>query len=234
MTNRLNEFGQPIGDAVADWTPRAFPPDTPMMGRYCVLERISPAKHAQALYAAHRAAPDWRDWTYLLREPFPTEAAFTAWAEEAAQSRDPLHFVVTVDGAPVGSLAHMRIDPNNGVIEVGDVRFAPALQRTRAATEAVYLMMRRAFDDLGYRRHEWKCDSLHATSRRAAERYGFRYEGLFRQAVIYKGRSRDTAWYAVTDKDWPSVRAAFEAWLAPENFDAQGQQRRALASFRRD
>lgn len=229
---RHNEFGQPIGENVTGWAPRPRPPETPMLGRTCRLEKLDPDRHARALYAAYREAPDWRDWTYLPRGPFDTEAAYIAWARENAALDDPWHFAVLVGNEPVGSLAHMRIDPANGVIEVGAIMYAPRLQRTPAATEAVYLMMRRAFDELGYRRHEWKCDALHAGSRRAAERYGFRFEGVFAQAVIYKGRSRDTAWYAVTDKEWPVLRAAFEAWLAPENFDGQGRQKQSLASLR--
>lgn len=231
MSERINDFGQPIGPRVENWAPRALPSDEPMVGRYCRLEKINP-DHAPVLYAAYREARDWRDWTYLLRDPFETEAAYISWAEESATLRDPLHFSVIVDGKPLGTLAHMRIDPNNGVIEVGDIRFARALQRTPAATEAVYLMMRRAFDELGYRRHEWKCDALHEKSRRAAERFGFTYEGLFRQAVIYKGRSRDTAWYAVTDKEWPTVREAFQGWLGAANFTTEGRQRRPLQAFR--
>lgn len=233
MTPRLNEFGQPIGEEVAGWTARVQPPHSPMQGRWCRLERIDPDRHAGSLYAAYREAPDWRDWTYLPRGPYETEQSYFDWAREKATLNDPLYFAVLVDGKPLGTLAHMRIDPANGVIEVGGIKYARSLQRTPAATEAVYLMMRRAFDELGYRRHEWKCDALHAGSRRAAERYGFRFEGIFAQAVIYKGRSRDTAWYAVTDKEWPAVRAAFEAWLAPENFGADGGQKRPLASFRR-
>lgn len=232
MTQRRSEFDQPIGEAVINWEPRQHPTDSTMIGRYCRVERLDADRHAIALYNAHRSASDWRDWTYLLREPFETQEDYVAWAKDITNTNDPLHFVVIVDGSPVGSLAHMRIDKSNGVIEVGDVRFSPAMQKTPAATEAVYLMMRRAFDELGYRRHEWKCDALHEKSRRAAERFGFTYEGTFRQAVVYKGRSRDTAWYAVTDKDWPRIREAFEAWLSPDNFDADGKQRRALASFR--
>lgn len=230
---RHNQFGQPIGEDVPGWAPRPWPPQTPMQGRYCRLEKLDPDRHGKALYAAYREAPDWRDWTYLPRGPFDTEGAYIAWARENAALNDPWHFTVLVDGEPVGTLAHMRIDPSNGVIEVGAIMYAPRLQRTPAATEAIYLMMRRAFDELGYRRHEWKCDALHAGSRHAAERYGFRFEGIFAQAIVYKGRSRDTAWYAVTDKEWPVLRAAFETWLAPGNFDAQGRQKQSLASLRR-
>jgi RimJ/RimL family protein N-acetyltransferase len=126
----------------------------------------------------------------------------------------------------------MRIEPAHGVIEVGGITFSPSLKKTRAATESMYLMMRRAFDELGYRRYEWKCDSLNAPSRAAATRYGFTYEGIFRQAIVYKGRSRDTAWFSITDVEWPRVRAAFEAWLDPANFNADGQQKRRLSDLR--
>ena len=140
---------------------------------------------------------------------------------------DPLwHTVISAEtGKAVGVATLMRIDPTNGVIEVGNINFSPLLQRTPAATESMFLMMRRAFDELGYRRYEWKCDSLNAPSRAAAERYGFRYEGLFRQALVYKGRNRDTAWFSITDDEWPAVKAAFEAWLDPANFAADGSQR---------
>jgi RimJ/RimL family protein N-acetyltransferase len=151
-----------------------------------------------------------------------------------AASEDPL-FHVILDRAgeePLGIASYLRIDPGNGVIEVGHLHFGPQLQRTPAATEAMALMMARAFDELGYRRYEWKCDSLNAPSRAAALRLGFTFEGIFRNAVVVKGRSRDTAWFSVTDAEWPKVRAGFEAWLAPANFDAEGRQRRGLAELR--
>ena len=135
-------------------------------------------------------------------------------------------------GKAVGVASFMRMDPANGVIEVGHIHYAPVMRRTPAGTEAMFLMMRRAFDELGYRRYEWKCDSLNAPSRRAAERYGFTFEGIFRQAVIYKKRNRDTAWFAIIDRDWPAIKRAFEQWLDPANFDASGRQKRQLADFR--
>jgi RimJ/RimL family protein N-acetyltransferase len=150
------------------------------------------------------------------------------------QSSDPLHHAV-IDAAtakPAGTAALMRIDPDNGVIEVGAIIYSRRLQRSRAGTEAMFLLMRRAFDQLGYRRYEWKCDSLNAPSRRAAERYGFRFEGIFRQAWVYKGRNRDTAWLSITDREWPAIRRAFEQWLSPENFDPEGRQRRSLSALR--
>jgi RimJ/RimL family protein N-acetyltransferase len=234
MNQRLNSFDQPIGPEVDGWSRRPLPPITPMVGQYCRLEKLDADKHAAELYAAFAQAPDWRDWTYLPRGPFDTAADYAAYAHEAARSADPFHYAI-IDagtGKPLGTAAHMRIDPDNGVIEVGAITYAPALKRGKAGTEAMFLMMRRAFDELGYRRYEWKCDHLHAGSRRAAERYGFRFEGIFRQAIIYKGRSRDTAWYSITDREWPLIARAFGQWLSPDNFDADGIQRRPLAGFR--
>jgi RimJ/RimL family protein N-acetyltransferase len=147
---------------------------------------------------------------------------------------DPLfHAILDRDGRAGGIASYLRIDPGNGVIETGHIAYAPALQRTPAATEAMYLMMARVFDELGYRRYEWKCDALNAPSRTAAERLGFRFEGIFRQAVITKGRNRDTAWYAVIDKDWPALKRAFQRWLDPSNFDASGRQRERLSDLTR-
>jgi len=179
-------------------------------------------------------APDGRDWTYMMAGPFAEEAEYLAHLASLIESADPKHYTVIdrSSSRPVGTLALMRIDPASGVIEVGHVAFSPLLQRQRAATEAQFLMMSYVFDTLGYRRYEWKCDALNAPSRRAAERLGFRFEGVFRQAMVYKGRSRDTAWYAVIDRDWPLLRAAFRAWLDPANFDAEGRQRHGLAELR--
>lgn len=234
MASLLNPFGQPIGEPLPGWTARQPPPRTPIEGRYCRLEPLDAERHAAELYAAYSQAPDARDWTYLSVGPFEDAARYRDFAERAAASKDPLHHTVIdlATGRAVGTLALMRIDPPAGVIEVGFVTYSPLLQRSRASTEAQYLLMRRAFDELGYRRYEWKCDSLNAPSRRAAERLGFEYEGLFRQATVYKGRSRDTAWFSILDSEWPAVKAGFEAWLAPSNFDAQGNQRQSLASLR--
>ncbi|MEO8204424.1 MAG: GNAT family protein [Betaproteobacteria bacterium] len=237
-TARSNQFGQPIGPEVEGWTARERPTREPMQGRYCRLEGVDPARHAADLFAAYMAAPDGRDWTYLFADRPADAAAFRAYLDKAAASADPLHYTI-VDlaagggkGAALGTAALMRIEPVHGVIEVGTITYSPALKQTRAGTEAMYLMMKRSFDELGYRRYEWKCDSLNAPSRAAAKRYGFEYEGIFRQAIVYKGRNRDTAWFAITDREWPRVRSAFEAWLAPENFDSGGRQKRALAEIR--
>ena len=205
-----------------------------MVGRTCTLEKLDVARHAAALSAAYSEAPDGRDWTYLFAERPTTPEAWRQFFEYNAAPRDPYYYAI-IDhrtGLAVGLSAYMRIDPNNGVIEVGHVNYSPRLQRSVAGTEAQYLLMRRAFDELGYRRYEWKCDSLNAPSRAAALRYGFTFEGLFRQAIIYKGRTRDTSWYSVIDREWPSLKRAFEAWLEPDNFDAHGQQRRSLAALR--
>lgn len=205
-----------------------------MMGRYAVVEPVSVEKHATNLFSAYMQAPDASDWTYLSTERPEDELQFRAYLSKLAVSADPLHHAIidAASGLALGTAAFMRIDAAHGVSEVGSITFSPALQRTRVGTEAIYLMMSRAFDDLGYRRYEWKCDSLNAPSRAAALRYGFTFEGVFRKALVYKGRSRDTAWYSITDDEWPRIRAAFEAWLDPQNFDADGRQRRGLAIIR--
>ncbi|WP_336713058.1 GNAT family N-acetyltransferase [Arthrobacter sp. USHLN218] len=225
-----NQYGQPIGDPVPDWTPAALPDTHTLPGRYCTLELLDADRHAGDLHTAYAAASDDRDWTYLPYGPFPTLDSYRDWAMAAAKSRDPRHYALinNATGRALGTLSLMRHDPANGAIEVGCVAFSRALQRTPASTEAQFLLMRYAFDDLGYRRYEWKCDSLNEPSRRAAERLGFTYEGTFRHAVVYRGRNRDTAWFALTDRDWPPVRDAFEKWLDPTNFDTDGRQREPL------
>lgn len=234
MSPRLNAFGQAIGPAMPDWTPRDAPPRTPMQGRTCRLEPLVVAAHAGGLYDAFRSAPDTRGWTYLFEDLPETEAGYRAMLGQIAGGDDPLfHAILDArTGAPLGVASYLRIDRANGCIEVGHIHYGPALQRAPAGTEAMYLLMARAFDELGYRRYEWKCDSLNAPSRAAALRYGFTFEGIFRNAIVRKGRSRDTAWFSITDAEWPRVRAAFEAWLAPENFDGAGRQRQGLAAIR--
>lgn len=227
---RVNGYGQPIGPALADWSARPAPPAVASQGRWCRVEPVSVERHAKSLYAAFSAAPDDRDWTYMSSGPFADFTKFDAYLVRIAASVDPLHHAIIDQqtGDAIGTAALMRIDRFNGVIEVGHISYSRRLQRTTAATEAIYLLMRRVFDELGYRRFEWKCDDLNAPSRAAALRYGFIYEGVFRQAVVYKGRSRDTAWFSITDKEWPPLRDAYQQWLAPENFDARGRQLRRL------
>jgi len=233
MSQDVSALGLPIGPLVADWRVPPAPTRTPMQGRYCRLEPLDPARHAAELFAAYREDSEDRLWTYLPYGPFASQTACSAWLDSAAASSDPLAFTI-IDARTqraVGIASYMRIDTKNGVIEVGGITYAPCLQRTPVATEAMYLMMKHIFD-LGYRRYEWKCNALNAPSRRAALRLGFSFEGVFRQAAVVKGRSRDTAWFSLLDNEWPTTRAAFEAWLDPTNFDAQGQQQKSLASLR--
>lgn len=234
LTTLTNAYQQPIGQPVPDWSTRPRPQRITLEGRYCRLEPLDADRHAADLYAAYSQAADGRDWTYLAHGPYADEASYREYARVAATSADPLHYTVIdlATGRAVGTLALMRIDPANGVIEVGSVTFSPALKRTPVSTEAQCLLMKYAFDTLGYRRYEWKCDSLNEPSRQAAARLGFRYEGTFRQAIVYKGRSRDTAWFSIVDGEWPAVAAAFDAWLSPANFDAQHAQRQSLAAIR--
>jgi RimJ/RimL family protein N-acetyltransferase len=205
-----------------------------MEGLLCRVEPLDPERHAADLFAANSADTDGRNWTYLPSGPFATFELYRASLLAALRRERALaHAIVERDdGRAVGVASYLAIDPENGTIEVGAINYSPRLQKTPAATEVMYLMMRRVFDELGYRRYEWKCDSFNAPSRAAAQRLGFRYEGLFRQAVVYKGRNRDTAWYSVIDSEWPSLRVAFERWLDPLNFTADGRQRAPLASFR--
>ena len=232
MTVRCNAFGQPIGEPLPDWTPRLWPPRTPLEGRFCRLEPLDAGRHTDALHAAYAQALDARDWTYLPDERESDLTAFRAFIVARAESVDPLHMAIVRDREALGTAALMRIDPANGTIELGQIHFSPALQRTVAATESLFLLMRRAFDELGYRRLEWKCDSLNAPSRRAASRRGLSFEGVFRGAAVTKGRNRDTAWYAIRSHDWPIVRNGFDQWLASRNFDDDGRQTASLASFR--
>jgi RimJ/RimL family protein N-acetyltransferase len=234
MSIRKNTFGQPIGETVLGWAPRQRPSRRALLGRYCRIDPVSVRDHAEDLYAAYVEAADARDWTYLPVQLPGSLEGFREYLAELARSDDPLHFAI-VDLATdkaVGTSAFMRIDGAHGVIEVGHINFSRRMKRSRVGTEAMFLLMRLVFDDLGYRRFEWKCDSLNAASRTAAERLGFSFEGIFRWATLYKGRSRDTAWYSLIGSEWPPIRAAFEAWLSPDNFDSQGVQKKSLRSLR--
>lgn len=225
--------GPPTGFPVEGWQPRPRPPHAPMEGRYCRIEPLDPNRHADDLFTAYAEDRDGRNWTYLAYGPFADRAGYRRWLEANCLGDDPMfHAVVDLaDGRAAGVASYLRITPEIGVIEVGHINYAPRLQGTRAATEAMFLMMCRVFNELGYRRYEWKCDALNERSRRAAERLGFRFEGVFRQATVYKGRNRDTAWYSVIDREWPGIRTAFEAWLDPGNFDAAGRQRCSLLAL---
>ena len=227
---------RPLGEPV-DFTGARRPGGAALRGRYVLLRPLDPAADAAPLHeVSHGPAGDPSVWDYLFDGPFTDAAALERCLEKWAAAADRRFYAVVPE--PVagesarGVLSYLRIEPAHGCIEVGNIMFGAGLQRTRAATEAIHLLARHAFEDLGYRRLEWKCNALNAPSRRAAERFGFRFEGVFEQHMVIKGRNRDTAWYAITDRRWPDVRAAFDAWLSPENFDAAGRQRRSLSQFR--
>lgn len=229
-----NQLGQAVGVPVSQWQPVSFPEKNTLTGHYCRLERVSAGRHGGELYETLYASVDQSEWTYLLHEPASDREAFMLWLKEISQSRDPLFYTIIdcrTDKA-VGLASYLRINPGHGVIEVGHLHFAPILQKTAAATEAMYLMMKYAFEGLGYRRYEWKCDSLNAPSRKAALRLGFTFEGIFRQAMVYKGRNRDTAWFSVLDSEWPALSRSFEQWLHPDNFTSEGRQKQSLQAFR--
>ena len=223
----MSDLGAPV-----DWTPARPPAREPLTGAYVRLEPLADS-HRDALHVALHAERSAGLWDYLPYGPFG-EREWGEWFAAAAASADPLFFAVVDarDARPLGQGSYLRIDPQHGSIEIGHLAFGPALQRTRGATEAVYLLARHAFDELGYRRVEWKCNALNGRSRAAAVRLGFEFEGVFRQHMVVKGRNRDTAWYAIVDADWPRVRAGFEAWLARDNFDRTGRQRATLAELR--
>ena len=216
MEHSSNELGQAVGRLIPDWQPRPRPQRELIEGRYCRLEPLDPDQHAADLFVANSADVEGRSWTYLSYGPFSTLAAYLDWMTSNCLSNDPMFFAIVdrTDGLPAGVASYLNIAPNNGTIEVGHLHYAPRLQQRPAATEAMYLLMERAFD-LGYRRYEWKCNALNAASRAAAQRLGLSYEGIFRQAAVTKSRNRDTAWYAAIDSEWPSLRTAFQSWLAP-------------------
>lgn len=219
-----------VGAAIEGWQTCPHPPKTIMTGKYCSLEPFSAEQHAADLYKAYALDTDGRNWAYMPYGPFDSLAEFEAWGLDTCMGEDPLfHTVIDAcSGTPTGVASYLRIAPSIGSIEVGHIHFSPLLQGTRMATEAMYLMMRRVFDELGYRRYEWKCNALNTPSCKAAERFGFQFEGIFRQATISKNRNRDTAWYSILDEEWPQLKLGFEQWLSDENFDAAGQQLRSL------
>jgi len=230
---RTNELGQPIGAALPEWKAPPFPPHSILSGRYCRLEPLDVGRHARELFDAQSEDREGARWTYSFHGPFADLAAFESWMSQAQASRDP-QFYALVDaasGRALGSAAYMRIEPRHGVIEIGNIYFSPSLAKSRAATEAMYLFMANVFA-LGYRRYEWKCDSCNLPSRAAASRFGFTYEGLFRQAIVYKGRNRDTSWFSVIDGDWNGgLQDAYLRWLDPANFDADGRQKLRLSAL---
>jgi RimJ/RimL family protein N-acetyltransferase len=215
------------------WQPRPFPPHQALHGRYVRLEPLDPVAHADDLWQALQG-PDPALWDYLPYGPFAERAGFDAWLAANAAGVDPLFFAVIelASRRALGLLSFLRITPKDGCIEIGHIAFGRVMQRSPASTEAVYLLAELAMDRLGYRRLEWKCNALNARSMRAAERLGFVHEGTFRQHMVIKGRNRDSAWFSIIDKEWPRCRAAFERWLANDNFDADGRQKQSLEALR--
>ncbi len=219
---------------LSSWTPRPRPERTVLEGRYVRLEPLSAGRHGDGLYQAATDGEADARFRWLFESTPPDRATFDAWLAKVEASEDPLFFAVIdkVTGEAVGRQTLMRIDPTYGVIEIGNIHWGPRMQRSRLSTEAQYLFARYIFDDLGYRRYEWKCNNRNEPSKRAAERFGFSFEGVFRQHLIVKGENRDTAWYSILDKEWPSLKEAYEAWLDPLNFDAEGRQKRRLEDLR--
>lgn len=219
-----------LGAVVAGWVAASKPGPDRMTGRYVALEHLNADTHAADLFQAFQSDPSL--WDYLFEGPFTSASAFHRWLRDCTAKQDMVFYAMRdlATGICTGMASYLRIAPEAGSIEVGNICFGPALQRTKAATEAMYLMMKWAFE-AGYRRYEWKCNALNMPSRRAAQRLGFSYEGIFRQAVVVKGRNRDTAWFAVIDKEWPALHEAYQAWLAPANFDAAGKQRESLSDL---
>lgn len=226
--NNKKTFGAPV----ADWTPPIRPVPSSLVGRFATLEPLDADAHAADLHRANSV--DDGIWDYLPYGPFTSAASYHRWVRDITKGDDPFFWAVrdNATGHFGGVASYLRIEPDAGTIEVGHINFSAELQKTRAATEAIYLMMEWAFER-GYRRFEWKCDALNLGSRRAAQRFGFSYEGVFRQATIYKGRNRDTAWFACIDSEWRALREAYRAWFDPSNFDGKGQQIESLAALTR-
>jgi RimJ/RimL family protein N-acetyltransferase len=235
MPNQQNILGQPVGVLVPRWVAPKFPAYEAMEGRLCSIEPLVPDRDSITLYEANSLDKEGKMWTYLPYGPFASFELYRSWLRVSVLTSDP-QFYAIIDKSTqkaIGVAAYLRIDPKNGSIEVGHLNFSPLMQKTAIATEAMFLMMQRAFN-LGYRRYEWKCNALNKPSRRAAQRLGLSYEGVFRNATVSKGRNRDTAWYAAIDEEWPALQAAFKQWLEPQNFDAQGQQKVSLSSLTKD
>jgi RimJ/RimL family protein N-acetyltransferase len=235
MASKHNVKTVPIG-AQVEAMPARRPQRTMLDGRVVSIVPLDPVAHAEALFKGVCGEENERLWLYLFEGPFATRAAFDSHLQQKATSEDPLFFAILdkPSGHAVGCAAYMRMEPTHRVIEVGSILYTPRLQRTIGATEAMYLMARHVFEDLGYRRYEWKCNALNAPSKSAALRLGFTFEGIFRQHMIIKRRNRDTAWFSMLDSEWPQRKAAFERWLDPLNFDASGRQKVSLSALNRE
>ncbi|MGX7072964.1 GNAT family N-acetyltransferase [Falseniella ignava] len=226
----VNEYGQMIGESIEAYKSGDLPAIDFLEGRYARIEALSVEKHAEDLLAVYGPDTPREMWTYLFQEPVADREELITLLKQMVASKDRFFYAILDKemGKTLGIFSLMRIDPNNRVVEVGNVIFSPALKGTRIGTETHYLLARYVFEELNYRRYEWKCDTLNLPSRRAAVRLGFVYEGTFRQAVVYKGRTRDTDWLSIIDKDWSQVKTRLESWLVPENFDKSGQQYKSL------
>lgn len=233
MTN-INKYDQPIGEPLPNWSERAYPQRKILDGQYCKLEPYIVNQHAKDLYDAYSQAPDDRDWTWLPIGPFQSFNDYLEYARQFETTQDPIHYAVINKETQkaVGSIAIMRIDTLNGVLEMGYVLYSPLLKKTTIATEAQFLLMQYVFEELKYRRYEWKCDSFNEPSKKAALRLGFTYEGTFRKLIVYKNRSRDTAWFSLLDDEWPRNKSIFQAWLDPKNFDKNGHQILSIQQLR--
>lgn len=228
MATRKNEFGQPIGNQLEFTGPWPRPDGRELAGRTCTLRRAN-QDYAKGLFQAYQTDKAGKNWTYLPTSPTGKLEDFEAWYAVTCLGDDPFFYTVfDTNDQPVGQASYLRIKPEVGTVEVGWIAMSPLMQRSTISTEAMYLMMAHAFDDLGYRRYEWKCDALNAPSRSAAQRLGMTFEGIFRQCAIYKGRNRDTAWFSILDGEWPAQKARFQAHLDPANFDADGRQIKPL------
>lgn len=228
-----DNFNQPIGVPVPGWKGARPPRPTSLVGRCCTVEPLDAKKHLDSLWKAQRLDPEGRSWTYLSYGPYTQKEAYAEMLASQASSQEPLFFAIVdnENGGATGVASYLRILPRHGSVEIGHIYFAPSLQRKTAATEALFLLIDHAFMELGNRRVEWKCDSLNQASRAAANRLGFTFEGVFRQATVYKGRNRDTAWYSILDTEWAQLRTAFQRWLSKENFEESGQQRARLSEL---
>jgi RimJ/RimL family protein N-acetyltransferase len=228
-----NQFGQLLGSLVEKWTPRQKPAKTILQGKYCILEPIEINKHAAKLFDVLAIDNQGESWTYLPYGPFDTFNEFKDWLVNTMSDNDTLLYAIldTKTQEPIGISGYLRMNLEHGVIEIGHLHFSALLKQTSLATEAIYLMLRHAFNEHGYRRCEWKCNDLNESSRRAAERFGFTFEGIFRQSYVFKNRNRDTAWFSIIDSEWPALKEKFEKWLHPNNFEASGKQILKLAEI---
>lgn len=234
--NEQNEFGQILGQRLENFKPSLRPEKSVIKGRFCTLDSLDIIKYSKELYASLQMDNPGQSWTYLSYGPFNSYDEFHGWLEEISQSEsDTLVYAIldTKTNIPIGYCSYLRINPQHSSIEIGNLHFSKLLSKSTAATEAMYLLMREAFENLGYRRYEWKCNALNAQSLKAAKRLGFQFEGIFRQCNVFKNRNRDTAWFSIIDSEWPELKVKFEKWLDITNFDENGHQINSLGDIRK-